>query len=335
MTPPLRGGLIGCGFVAQHHLRAWSLQPRARLAAVCDTRPERLEWARSLAPAAAPYADAAAMLEHERLDFVEICTRPDAHRPLTELAARHGAHVLCQKPVADSRADLLAMIEACDRAGVRLMVHENWRFRPWYRALKHHLDGGLIGEPIRLRLAHRETRALRPDGFADQPYFHAMPRLIAFEMGPHLVDVARFLLGEARSVLASLARFGPGHPGDDVATLIVRHESNAISLLDMSWCAPAQTARPGWALNETVLEGTTGALELQTDGQLRHLDHFGRSRIVPVRLPADELVYLDGYRATQEHFINGLLDDAPHETSARDVLRSMEVIWAAYEAAEA
>ena len=55
---------------------------------------------------------------------------------------------------------------------------------------------GAVGRPIRLRLAHRDTRALRSDGFADQPYFAAMPRLILLEMGCHLVDTARYLLGE-------------------------------------------------------------------------------------------------------------------------------------------
>src|SRR5918997_754273 len=104
MSPPapLRGGLIGCGFVSRFHL--------------------------------------------------EGC-----------------AHVPCQKPAAPDRAAFEAMIDVCNRAGVQLMIHENWRFRPWYRALRSELDAGTIGRPIRLRLAHRDTRALRPGGFADQP----------------------------------------------------------------------------------------------------------------------------------------------------------------------
>ena len=113
LDPRLRGAVIGCGFVSRHHLEGWRSFPEVELAAVCDIRPERLAWAATLAPSARPYADAAEMLTAERLDFVEICTRPDVHRPLTELAARHGVHVLCQKPVAETREDLLAMIAAC------------------------------------------------------------------------------------------------------------------------------------------------------------------------------------------------------------------------------
>ena len=333
MSPPapLRGALIGCGFVAQHHLAAWALSARARLVAVCDVRPERREWAGSLVPGARPYADAAALLATERPGFVEICTRPDAHLTLVELAARHGAHVLCQKPAAETRAELLAMIAACDRAGVRLMIHENWRFRPWYRALRAELDVGTVGRPIRLRLAHRDTRALRPAGFDDQPYFATMPRLILLEMGPHLVDTARYLLGEVRSVSATLGRFGRGR-GEDVATLSLQFVSGALGLLDMSWCAPAEVARPEWALNPTVVEGTEAALRLRVDGSLDLVRHDGSVELRRVALP--DGVYLDGYRATQDHFLDGLLAGTPHETSGAETLKTMDVLWAGYRSAE-
>jgi predicted dehydrogenase len=332
----LRGALIGCGFVAQHHLAAWPHVRGAELVAICDVRPERLAWAHGLAPDARCYGDAEALFEAERpLDFVEICTRPGAHRALTELAAERGCHVLCQKPVAEHREDLLAMIAACDRAGVRFMVHENWRFRPWYRALRAAVDRGAIGRLIRVRLAHRDTRALRPEGFADQPYFAEMPRLILLEMGPHLIDTARYLAGDVRSVSATIARAGDGHPGDDVATLSLRFASGALGLIDISWCAAADVARAEWALNESVIEGAEGTLRLLRDGSLDRVGLDGRIEHIPVPLPPDDRVYLDGYIATQAHFIDGLLHGTPHETSGVETLKTMDVLWAAYESAGA
>jgi predicted dehydrogenase len=331
---PLRGALIGCGFVSRFHLAAWQEVPDARLVAVCDRDPERLDRSGLIVPEARRYTDAQALFEDIPLDFVEICTRPDSHLELVELAARHGVHILCQKPAAPSRADVLAMIAACDRGGVRLMIHENWRFRPWYRAMRAALDRGEIGRPIRLRLAHRETRALQPGGFRDQPYFATMPRLILFEMGCHLVDTARYLLGEARSVAATVGRFGDGHVGDDLATLSLQFESGALGLLDMTWCAPAELARPEWALNQTVLEGTEGTLRLRLDGSLDRIGLDGCSRIVPAALPTEDRVYLDGYRAAQAHFIAGLLEGVEHETSASETLKTMDIIWSAYRAAE-
>ena len=331
---PLRGALIGCGFVSRHHLDAWSMAPGARLIALCDLDPVRLGQMASRAPGAQLYQNPARMFADLPLDFVEICTRPDSHLALVEMAARHGVHVLCQKPAAATLADLRALIASCETAGVRLMIHENWRFRPWYRALRAEIDAGSIGQPIRLRLAHRDTRALRPDGFSDQPYFARMPRLILFEMGCHLIDTARFLLGEVASVSATLGRFARDHAGEDVATLSLRFVSGTLGLLDMSWCAPAPLARPEWALNPTIVEGTEGSLSLCRDGSLERIGLSGDKVLVPVNLPADDLVYLDGYRATQAHFIEGLHSGASLETSGAETLKTMAVVWAAYRSAE-
>ena len=175
-APPLQGALIGCGFVSRYHLEAWSKIPEARLVALCDVNPDRLEEAGAKVDNARLYTDAATMFENEEmLDFVEICTRPDSHRELVELAARYRVDILCQKPAAAVRPALKAMIEACISTDTRLMIHENWRFRPWYRALRAEIDAGSIGRPIRLRISHRDTRALRADGFADQPYLRTRP----------------------------------------------------------------------------------------------------------------------------------------------------------------
>lgn len=331
---PLRGGLVGCGFVSPHHIEGWSRVPGARLDALCDLDPARFERAGRLVPQARRYSDAGAMLEAEDLDFLEICTRPESHPELVALAARHGVHVLCQKPAAVDRADLVAMIATCERANTRLMIHENWRFRPWYRAFRAALASGAIGRPIRLRLAHRDTRAIRSGGFDDQPYFATMPRLILFEMGCHLIDTARYLFGEVESVSATLRRFGEGHVGEDLATLSIGFASGALGLLDMSWCASADNARPEWALNETVAEGTEGTLRLLNNGSLERISLTGAAERIPVHLPPDTRVYVDGYSATQAHFIGGLIEGTEHETRGTETLKTMDVVWGAYRSAE-
>jgi predicted dehydrogenase len=331
----LQGALIGCGYVARHHLEAWSRIPEANLVALCDLDRGRLEAAGAKLPHARLYDDPAALFEQEEtLDFVEICTRPDSHRELVELAARYRVDVLCQKPAAAVRSDLKAMIEASVSTGVRLMFHENWRFRPWYRALRAEIDAGSIGRPIRLRIAHRDTRALRPDGYDEQPYFKTMPRLILLEMGCHLVDTARFLIGEVQTVSATLGRFGRHSLGEDVATLTLYFAGGCLGLLDMSWCSPPDLARPEWALNETAAEGTGGTLKVLSDGSIEWTSPGGRREHRPVPMPPDDQVYVEGYAATQRHFLQGLLTGSEHETRATDTLRTMDVVWTAYRAAE-
>jgi D-apiose dehydrogenase len=333
--PTLRGAVIGCGFVSQYHLEAWSHVPDARVVALCDTNNERLKRAVTRFPEARLYKDAAALFGQESsLDFVEICTQPDSHRELVEMAARHGVDILCQKPAASERSDYLAMIDACAGAGVRLMIHENWRFRPWYRAMRSEIIAGAIGRPIRLRLAHRDTRALRPDGFAVQPYLAVTPKMILMDMGCHLIDTARYLLGEIQTVSATIGHFGPHGVGEDVVMLALRFVNGTLGWLDLNWCAAPESARLEWALNETVVEGTAGSLRLLTDGSLERMSLNGERERKPVALPANDQVYVEGYLATQRHFIEGLIAGYEHETRASDNLKTMDAIWAAYRSAE-
>jgi predicted dehydrogenase len=334
-APPLRGALVGCGFVSQFHLEAWQRVADAHLVALCDLNPERLELAGRRLPSARRYSDPADLFEQEEdLDFVEICTRAESHRELVELAARRGVHILCQKPAALGRPDFRAMIDACLTTGVRLMIHENWRFRPWYRAIRAQIDAGSIGRPIRLRIAHRDTRALRGDGYLAQPYQATAPRLILMDMGCHLVDTARYLIGEIQTVSATTGRFGRRNIGEDVAMLSVYFAGGALGFFDMSWCAIPELARPEWALNETAVEGSEATLRLLTDGSLELIKPSGERERRTVLLPSDDEVYVEGYFATQSHFIKGLITGEEHETRASDNLRTMEVVWAAYRSAE-
>jgi D-apiose dehydrogenase len=332
---PLRGALIGCGFVSRFHIEAWSHVPGARIVTLCDLDRERLDRAAEGVLGARTYTTAADLFANEEsLDFVEICTQPESHRVLVDLAAQNGAHILCQKPAALLRAEFTAMIDTCAAAGVRMMVHENWRFRPWYRALRALIDSGAIGRPIRVRIAHRDTRALRSGGFTDQPYQAAMPRLILMDMGCHLVDTARYFMGDIELVSATIGRFGESNIGEDVAMLAISFASGALGWLDFSWCAAPDRARPEWALNETVVEGSAATVRVMTDGSLELISHSGNAERLPVALPADDLVYVDGYAATQRHFIEGLLSGHDHETSASDNLKTMDVVWAAYRSVE-
>ncbi len=255
-TPPLRGALIGCGFVSRFHIEAWSHVPDAQLVALCDLDQGRLATAAERVDGAATYTSAADLFENQNaLDFVEICTQPESHRALIDLAARHGAHILCQKPAAMVRADLTDMIDSCESAGVRMMIHENWRFRPWYRALRALIDSGAIGRPIRVRIAHYDTRAVRPNGFIDQPYQADMPHLILMDMGCHLVDTARYLMGEIESVSATIGRFGRENRGEDVAMLAVSFASGALGWLDFSWCSAPDRARAGMGVERDRCRG--------------------------------------------------------------------------------
>jgi predicted dehydrogenase len=326
----LRGCLIGCGYVSQFHLAGWTRQTRGRLVAVCDLDEAKAKAACRYGVCTA-YTDAEEMLAVERPDFVEICTRPESHLALVRLAADHGAHVLCQKPIAATLGELREMIAACERAGVRFMVHENFRWRSWYQRLKEELDTGRIGRPFHLGLTMHDQRCLEPGGLAAQPYFADMPRLILYEIGPHAIDLARFLFGEVERVLCVTQHIGPQR-GEDVARLTLWFADGRIAHLDLSWATAARNTRPEWGLHDTWVEGDRGTLRTRaSDGQLDWFPVGGAAAVLPVAVDPEPMV--EGYANTQAHFLEGLITGRPFVTDGPDTLRTMQVVFAGYESA--
>ncbi len=250
----LRGGVIGCGFFARNHLHAWREVEGMQVAAVCDVDADRANaFAREFGVGGA-YTDADEMLRKEKLDFVDIVTQPAAHRPLVELAARRGTHVICQKPLANSLEDARAMVGACQSAGVRFMVHENFRWQAPIRAVKE--AAGDLGELFFGRITFRTPY----DVYANQPYLAQDPRFIVADVGVHLLDLARFFLGEAERLYCQTRRINPRIEGEDTATILLRMRNGATCVVELSYFSKLEEDLFPQTL--VHLEGTRGTVLL-------------------------------------------------------------------------
>ena len=106
------------------------------------------------------------MLDQAELDFVDICTRPYSHAPLTKLAAERGLPVLCQKPFCENLEDAQELVEFCDRAGVRLMINENFRWQTPIRQFRKLLESGELGRIFRARVQFANSFPV----FDNQPF---------------------------------------------------------------------------------------------------------------------------------------------------------------------
>src|SRR5437764_14433738 len=107
--------MIGAGFFARFQAEAWKRIPGVDLVAIADPVPGRAAaFAREFGIARS-YTDALSLFGAETADFADIVTRPESHRQLTELASEHCGAVICQKPMAPSRAECQAMAEGCGR----------------------------------------------------------------------------------------------------------------------------------------------------------------------------------------------------------------------------
>ena len=154
MNQPLRIGLIGAGMVSRHHLIAWAeLSDQARVVAVADPSAENAARRATEFGISQIYANAGAMLAATELDAIDIAAPRQMHAPLVRLAAKKRLPVLCQKPLAPNLQEAIDLdAEVADLT--RLMVHENWRFRGYYRDAAAWLREGRIGNVKQAQLPY-------------------------------------------------------------------------------------------------------------------------------------------------------------------------------------
>lgn len=330
--------LIGSGFVTPFHLSGWIAAGAEVMGIVARTLASARARAESFAVPAV-FTDPAEAVAELRPDVVDICSPVELHLAHVRVAAAAGAAILCQKPLAPTLAQAIAAAEAARDAGVRLMVHENFRFRPWFRAARAAIAEGRIGEPFYLRsdlrLAGTVPTARHPEpwSLARQPFFRRMPRLLVLESMIHQIDVARFLLAaEPTGVVALLRRVSPQVAGEDLASLMLRFPS-AHAVLERSYATLGE-ADPPAASEELRVEGTRGLLRVGRDGAVDVVTET-RSGRSEERLDVDlEDAYAQSYAATIAHFAAALRDGTPFETGPADNLRTLDATLAAYRSAE-
>lgn len=327
-----RGALIGCGFFARNHMHGWAQADGAGIVAVCDRDPARAEdFARAFGVASV-HTDAAAMLDEIGPDFVDIATTVETHRPLVELALGHGALTICQKPFAETWADGLAMVEAAERAGRPLIVHENFRWQRAFRLLRAEIDAGAIGRPSFARLSFRHGY----DIYANQPYLAEVPDLALMDIGLHLYDVARFLMGDVATVSTLTQRLNPRVRGEDAFTTLLGHADGGVTSVECSFFSrldpdpfPQTLAR---------IEGPDGTLELDIGCRIRATTADGVREIdadpaVPAWGERPWHIIQDSVAAFEAHAVDVLRGEAEPQPSGRHNLTTLAVTLASYRSA--
>ena len=321
----LRVGLVGAGWVTRQHLIGWqALGERARVVAVADPSAESAARRAREFGIPATYASAEAMLAAETLDALDIAAPREFHPALVRLGAAHGLAVLCQKPLAPDLAQAEALVAAV--SGTRLMVHENWRFRRYYRQAAAWIAEGRVGavEQCQMTLlasgliadAQGERATLRR-----QPFFATLERLLVSEVLIHQIDTLRVLLGPLRVVASRLGRSCPAVRGEDSAAVTLAAASGAAVFLLGNLSAAGYP--PALADELTVL-GAAGTIRLR--GPV--LECVGAR---PERIEYDlAACYQGSYSATIAHFVDAVLSGGPFETSPADNLETLRLVEDCY-----
>jgi tripartite ATP-independent transporter DctP family solute receptor len=247
--------VIGAGYFARFHLAGWQAAG-AQVVGLCD-----LDDARAAALGAdfgvgKVGKDAAAMMDALAPDLIDVVLPPSAQAAVVKSCLTRGLPTICQKPFGLDLARAEGLAHAAAVAGVPLVVHENFRFAPWFREARRLIDAGALGR------VHGVSFRLRPgDGqglhaYLDrQPYFQTMPQLLVRETAVHFIDSFRFLCGEVRAVTARLRRLNPVIAGEDAGTVLLEFDDDRQGLFDGNRLNMHPAADQRRTMGEMWLEG--------------------------------------------------------------------------------
>jgi predicted dehydrogenase len=322
LRSPLRVGLVGAGWVTQHHLPGWQrLAGRAKVVAIADPSEARATERAQAFDIEQVYTDAERMFDGADLDAVDIAAPREVHAALVRQAADRGLAVLCQKPLAPTLAEARALV--ADVTGrTRLMVHENWRFRPYYRQIGQWIRDGRIGRVVQAQMTVLSA-GLVPDAngklpvIERQPFIATLERALVTEVLIHQIDALRFLLGEMTVAYARLGKGSAGIRGEDRAFVAFdAAHGAAVGLLANLVTHGEPPLKP----DDLVLVGETGTIRLAGDTLRCHGAQPAEQRC---DLPA---CYLDSYAATIAHFVDALASGREFETAPADNLRTLQLV---------
>lgn len=329
----LRFAALGAGFWAHYQLAGWRQAGGSECVAIFNRTRAKAEALAAEFGIPAVYDDAAELLKNEKLDFVDVITDVGTHAPYVLLAAAHKLPVVCQKPLATSFQEAERMVRTCSEAGVPLFVNENWRWQTPIRQLKRVLAEGSIGRPFRGRIRMVSGFPV----FANQPFLKTIDQFILTDIGSHVLDVARFLFGEASRLYCQTQSVHADIAGEDVATVMLDMRDGSTVLVEMGY---AENHLEIDRFPETFIfvEGEKGSAELAPDYWIRVTTKSGTHarRLPPPRYPWADPAYDVVHSSivpAQENILKGLRGEGGAETTGEDNLKTVKLVFASYESA--
>lgn len=261
-------------------------------------------------------------------DAVVVCAENTRHRPLVEMAAQAGVHVLCEKPLATTLADGQAMLEACERAGVILMTAFPMRFSAPILEVKALLDRGQLGKVLAANTTNQGQLPRRYRAWFVDPALAGGGAV--FDHTVHLADLLRWLLrSEVVEVYAQTNRIMHGDTVE-VETgglLLLTFADGAFASIDCSWSRPANY--PSWGGLTMELIGQKGVVHV--DAFRQNLTLYSNRDEHPSWLSWQS----DPDRAMLEEFIAAVAARRTPRVTGYDGYKAMEVALAAYRSAAA
>ena len=330
MAGGLRVAVIGAGYFSQFHVEAWSSMESVAEVYLCDSDYDRARALGDRFNVSEVQTDAARMLAKVNADLLDIVTPPATHLELVRLGCRHGLPMVCQKALAPTFDEALRIVETAERADLPLIVHENFRFSPWYREAHRLLDHGMLGTPHCVAFRLRPGDGQGPNAYlARQPYFQTMPRFLVFETAIHFIDTFRYLLGEVEAVSARLRRINPAIAGEDAGYIIFEFAGGLTGLFDGNRANDHASDNPRRTMGKMWLEGSNGVLRLDGMARLWWKPHQG-DEIEHVYDRGPDTFAGGAVGNLNAHVVRFLRGEGVAENRGRDYLQNIRIQDAVY-----
>ena len=215
-----RIAMVGAGYFAQFQLEGWR-DAGAPVLALCDLDGARAQALAGRFGVPQVFADAPTMFDAVQPTLVDVVLPPAAQEAVVRAALERGIPTICQKPFGVDLRQAEAMTAWAEARGVPLVVHENFRFTPWFRECHRLMAAGHFGRLHGISFRLRPGDGQGPRAYLDrQPYFQQMPQLLVRETAVHFIDTFRYLMGEVVAVTARLRRLNPAIAGEDAGIIV-------------------------------------------------------------------------------------------------------------------
>ncbi|HSV31636.1 MAG TPA: Gfo/Idh/MocA family oxidoreductase [Atribacteraceae bacterium] len=349
--PRLGVGILGCGFMGKVHANGYRKIPYTyadppcfpELVAMAGRNAERVRDTARRFGFLGYYTDWEKQVCDPRIQVFDNCAPDDLHAEPSIAAMREGKHVLCEKPLALTAAEAFRMWRQAERSGVKHMCCYNYRFIPAVRLARQLLTEGVLGRVYQFRARYLQESGHLSDEVMEQVWYASGTASgVLLGIGSHIVDMARYLVGEIRSVSGLVKTFhatrcnrqGSRQPveTDEGNLALLEFENGAVGSLESSGVSTGRKNQLTWEIN-----GSLGSMVFDLE-DLNHLQVYLHEQVHPETRgfsnvsvtnpghPLQSLILPPGHNSGWEyghvhalaHFLNCVVNDTPVKPHAAD-----------------
>ncbi len=326
----LKGALVGCGFFAENHILAWKELKNIEIICVCDLDIKKANKFKSKFNILYSYSSIELMLKKHKIDFVDVVTTMETHLNIGKILSNYKIPTSIQKPFAENLSNAKKIVSLYKKNKTPLMVHENFRWQSPLLKLKEIINKENLIKPHYAKISFRHAN---PVGYTNQTYLYDLKEYLTLDVGIHLFDLSRFLMGEAKSIYTVNQNTNNKFKGETDFISLIRNKNKSITIVDASISSIKKPDR--FAQTLVNLEFSNGSIDLDYNYKIT-LHKNNKKKIYDgkpkkykwISKPWDQIQ--ESVINTNKHFIDSLINRVEHDTSGEDNIKSLSLVFNSY-----